>query len=334
MDETLRARGFNPDAKEYLIRAGDSLEVSIPYEKETGRIVPVRPDGRITYLFDIEVMAAGRTYAEVREILKAKLGDYYRNPRVTVIGRTFGGNSVFVMGPVRKPGALPIQNHTRLLDVLASAGVFGELPQTAMHADGRFRVVDRLDLDGAYVARDDRILEVNIKDMLLNRKVRDNNILMQPGDFIFIPSASATERKIYICGRVRQPQVYYFTGELTFMEAILEADGADTDIGASGSSSSDTARAHKCYIIRGKATEPIEVDWPAIQMGQAPDVGMQPEDILYVPERSLSRVSRATTRVISDIIAPLRAILDAHGTAQDYYQRNWQLPSRGKARLK
>ncbi len=308
----------------YRVRPGDSLEISIPYEEGTTRKVPVQPDGYVRYLFDVEVMAAGKTYKEIHDALLAKLRRYYKNPRVTVIGTNFQGNSVFVMGPVGKPGPHIIHHGTRLLDVLASAGVLALLPQSDnLFETGKRREI--VDLKGAYIARNDRVLEVDFQKLLIDRDLKNNNILLRPGDFIFIPSTLGSEKKVYICGRVANPQVYYYTGDLTFMEAMLEVGGADTDnnSGVSGSYS-DTAHARACYIVRKNAKKPIKVDWPKIQMAKAPDIPLQNGDIIYVPERSLSYGSRVTSRVIGEILAPLKAVLNLDNTTKDYYRHDWE----------
>lgn len=319
----------------YRIRTGDSLEISIPYELGTKRIVPVQPDGRIRYLFDVEVTAAGLTYEQLHDVLVKKLRKYYKSPRVTVIGLSFAGNAVFVMGPVTTPGSHTIQNDTRLLDVLARAGVLGQTQYqiTSREGEGGRRSQEVVDLENAYIARGDRVLEVNFKKLLIDRDL-SHNILLQPKDFIFIPSTYGREKKVYICGRVTTPQVYYYTGEITFLEAILVAGGTDSDNVSTGVIGADTARNRRVYIIRKQAREPIIVDYAAIRKGKKPDVPLHAGDIIYVPERRLALGSRIITKVISDIVAPLKAILDADSTVKNYYRRDYQFRRRGKARLK
>jgi polysaccharide export outer membrane protein len=317
----------------YHIRSGDSLNISIPGEAGTARSVPVQPDGYVRYLYDIELLAAGKTYKQLHDELLVKLTKYYKNPRVTVIGESFKGNSVFVMGPVSNPGAHVINRGTKLLDVLSSAGVLSLLPQIDSASGSMSRQSDVVDLDGAYIARDDRVLEVDFRKLLLQRDLKNNNIPLKPGDFIFIPSSIGTEKKVYLCGRIDTPQVYYYTGSLSFMEAMLVAGGADTDA-SDGGAGGNTANARNCYIVRGKEKEPIKVDWPAIQMGKKPDIQLASGDIVYVPERALSYGSRVTTSVIREILAPLQSVIDSHEMTKNYYRREWQLPSRGKARLK
>ncbi len=313
------------EAFRYKVKPGDTLSISIPYEADTTRTVPVQPDGYIRYLFDTEVLAAGKTYREIHDGLLKQLKRYYKNPRVTVIGTSFQGNSVFIMGPVTKPGPHVIHRGTRLLDVLASAGVLALLPesQDLYTSSGRQREI--VDLSGAYVARDDKILEVDFEKLLLEKEFENHNIALKPGDFIFIPSSLTSEKKIYIVGRVGAPQVYYYTGRLTFMEAMLEAGGADTDVGSrNNNTSNDTAMAKQVFIVRKEAKEPIEVNWPAIQRGNKPDFALRSGDIIYVPERPLSYWSRATTNVISEIMAPLKAVLQLDNTTKDYYRHDWE----------
>ena len=324
---------YRPDAMKYRIRTGDIISISIPYEVNSVRTVPVQPDGRVRYLFDIEVAAAGLTYDQLRGVLVSRLKRYYKEPELTVIGKSFAGNSVFIMGPVKKPGAHTIQNDTRLLDVLANAGVLSLLPQLPTEDSDISQVREVIDLDRAYLARGDEVLPINFRELLLKRKL-EQNILLEPRDFIFFPSTYGTDNKIYICGRVQNPKVYRYTGSLTFLEAVLEAGGTDTDVNEGQDRGSGGAQNRRCYIVRGSSKTPIEVDYAAIQMGKKPDVYLESGDIVYVPERSLHYASRVATNVIHEILAPMQAILDASDMAQKYYRRKWQLPARDKARLK
>ncbi len=317
---------YDPDAPEYRIHTSDTLHISIVNEPDTKRTVPVRPDGRIRYLFDIEVMAAGLTHRQLAGVLNVMLDQYYINPRVTLIGTNFSGNSVFVMGAVKRPGPHQVQNDTRLLDVLATSGVLSLHPLATQTQEGRdrYRLRRIADLDSAYVARKDTILDVDFRKLLIHRDL-SQNILLKPRDFIFVPSIFGSEKKIYIVGRVGSPQVYYYTGRLGLMEALLEAGGADTDTGASNTvRTRDTAWARKCYIVRKDAPKPLYVDWAAIQMGKKPDVELKSGDIVYVPERPLSYASRVTTNVIREILAPLKAVLETDDTLKEYYRHDWE----------
>jgi len=282
------------------------------------------PDGRITYLFDVELVAAGKTYAQLRAELRGQLNRYFIDPQITVVGRSFAGNSVFVMGPISKPGPHAIQNDTRLLDILATAGVLGMQPEIDKDSTQPDRRREAVDLKSAYIARGDEILDVDFHRLLISRDLTQN-ILLKPKDFIFIPSTYGTEKKVYLCGRVGSPMVRYFTGTLGLMEALVEAGGTDADGGTkTGTQASDTARARGIYIVRKSAKKPMRVDWAAIQMGKIPDVMLENGDIVYVPERSLNYASRVTTNVIREMLSPLKAVLEMDNTAKDYYRHDWE----------
>jgi len=317
----------------YRVRSGDTLNISIPYEADTSKSVPVQPDGYIRYLFDIEVMAAGLTHKQLAAVLNQMPDQYFVDPQVTLLGTSFAGNSVFVMGPVRRPGPPAIQNDTRLLDVLATAGALGMVTTTADSETGSVRADTReiIDLENAYIARGDTILDVDFRRLLIGRDM-SMNILLKPKDFVFLPSIYGSEKKIYICGHVRNPMVYRYADQkaLTFLEAILEAGGTLTPDGG-GEAGRDSAMDRRCYIVRKGEREPLVVDYAAIREGREPDVAMQPGDILFVPERPLHRRSRIASSVISEVLAPLRSVLELDNTMKTYYRRDWQFPSRGKS---
>ncbi len=285
---------YDPKLPEYRIRTSDVLLISIPYEPDSEKTVPVRPDGRITYLFDIEVMAAGLTYNELNHILRNKLAKYYKSPRVSVIGKSFAGNSVFIMGPVIKPGKYVIHNDTHLLDILSQSGAMSLMPTQG----DSIRTRDIVNLDEAYIARGNEILDVNFKKLLVNRDMTQN-IMLRPKDFIYIPSSLASEKKVYVAGAVDEPRVLRFTGSITFVEAITEAGGI-----LDGSSWS-----RRTYIIRGGVKKPkeiIRVNYPAIISGKKKDFELQNKDIIYIPKNPLFY----TNEVLRSVLAPLKSIIE------------------------
>ncbi len=300
----------------YRIRTGDVLEISIPYEPDSTKMVPVRPDGRVNYLFDIEVMAAGKTYQQLNTDLVEALGRYYKNPRVTVIGKSFGGNSVFVMGPVKKPGRHEIQHNTRLLDILSTSGAMSVLQQAAVL--GQERNSEVINLEDAYIAREQadgsmRVLDVDFHKLLLEQDMAQN-IQLYPRDFIFLPSTLSTWKKIYIVGQVVDPQVYRYTGGITFVEALAQAEGALR----SG------AWVRRCFIIRGGVKENRQihrVNYAAILEGQAEDIPLQDGDIVLVPKTPLSKA----TEIIDSVLSPLRALSDLDRTVKNDFREGHRM---------
>lgn len=327
------AEAMDPDSIdwEYRIRPGDSLQIVIPYPTEKTYSVPVHPDGQISFLYDIQLMAAGKTYRELRDELRQQLAKYRKHPNVAVLGESFKGNTVFVLGAVGKPGSQVIQNDTRLLDVMAEAGVLTQASESVDRASGTasetgvVRVEafldERIDFDRAWVARrhpklGDIKLRVDFKNLIQGEGLTKNNIRMRPGDVLFFPSyESVDQKKLFLVGDVSEQSVVYFRENATLLETIILAGGINQD----------TARQRGVYVLRKGLNKPILTDLYKIKQGKLPDVPLRDGDIVYVPERTLARVSGDMTTVMNEISAPLEALLSLHNNVRDTYQKEWTL---------
>lgn len=299
----------------YRIHRGDVMEIAIPFEPESSRVVTVRPDGNISYLYDIDIPAAGLTYPELVETLKKELRTYYYNPGVSVNSKLFSGSQVYVMGPVDRPGPVPVQNSSRLLEVLATAGVLKLLPKDQVVSYSNANVTnDVIDLRNAYMMRDGQILPIDFHRLLMQRDMRFN-IFVRPDDFIFFPSSylSDVTKRVYVCGAVAVPRVYTFTTYGTFMSAVANSSGIEKY----------RADGNNCLIIRKDSGGIIRVNYNDIVSGTTPDIPLQDSDIVFIPERGLYATSRWTTTVINEIVAPLRSLIQSDTTVKGLNMQNW-----------
>lgn len=82
--EVLYLSSNQPQPTEYVVGVGDRLRIEFHYVEEAPRTVLVRPDGRITLPLKGEVMAAGRTPAQLTESLQKLYADIFRDPRISV----------------------------------------------------------------------------------------------------------------------------------------------------------------------------------------------------------------------------------------------------------
>lgn len=108
--------------KEYVLVAGDQIEVSVWRSPEVSRTVVVRPDGHISLPLIQELPAAGRTPKEVAESIRVALSERLLKPEVTVIPLAVRQPSVYVLGDVRNPGTYPIRNAVTAAQALSLAG--------------------------------------------------------------------------------------------------------------------------------------------------------------------------------------------------------------------
>ncbi len=111
-----------PDPGEYRIGREDVIEVVVWHEPELSRVVPVRPDGKISLPLAGEVVAAGKTPAELQEGLTKTLAPYIRDASVAVLVREINGPRMYVLGEVTKPGGFPLRGPVSVVQAIALAG--------------------------------------------------------------------------------------------------------------------------------------------------------------------------------------------------------------------
>lgn len=108
--------------KEYLLTAGDTVEVSVWRVPEASRVVVIRPDGHISLPLLQDVKAAGLTPRELAEEVRKGLAGRLLNPEVAVIPQQVRQATVYVLGDVRQPGGVPLRTAVTAAQALAAAG--------------------------------------------------------------------------------------------------------------------------------------------------------------------------------------------------------------------
>lgn len=159
----------------YAIGPGDVLEISVWKNPELTTTVPVRPDGRISVPLLGDVQAAGMTPLALKQTLTDGYKEYVTAPGVSVVVKEIHSRKIYVTGEVATPGVYDLQPRAKLMQAIALAG--GLTP----YAKGSV-IVLRDDRDG----KQDRRYEVELKSILSGKKPQDN-LLLQPGDTLFIP---------------------------------------------------------------------------------------------------------------------------------------------------
>src|SRR5271156_253812 len=114
----------------YIIGAQDVLDISVWKEPEVSRVVPVRPDGKISLPLLNDVQAAGLTPAALASQITESLKKYVTNPQVTVIITTINSQRVYLLGEVTRPGAFPMIPGMTVLQAVSSGGGFTQFAPT------------------------------------------------------------------------------------------------------------------------------------------------------------------------------------------------------------
>jgi polysaccharide biosynthesis/export protein len=114
----------------YKIGPQDVLRVDVWKEAEISRLVPVRPDGKISLPLLNDVQAAGHTAMELANTITEGLKKYITSPQVTVTVMEINSRRVFVTGEVNRPGAYPLLPNMTALQALTGAGGFTQFSNT------------------------------------------------------------------------------------------------------------------------------------------------------------------------------------------------------------
>ena len=168
-------------SENYLIGALDEITVFVWRNPELGARVQVRPDGRITTPLISDLVAVGKTPAQLAEDIRAVLAQYIQDPLVSVmVDRPQGtfSQQIRIVGATERPAALPYRANMTLLDAMIAVGGLSEFA-----AGDRARLI-RFDRETGR----QREYDLRIASLLRRGDVRAN-VRLEPGDVIIIPES-------------------------------------------------------------------------------------------------------------------------------------------------
>jgi polysaccharide export outer membrane protein len=143
--------------------------------------IQVRPDGMITTPLISDLVAAGKTPAQLADDIRSALIKYIDNPQVSVMVESFQGTfaqSVRIVGATEKPAALPYRANMTLLDAMIEVGGLSQ------YASGnRARLIRHDRVTGKQIQYDLKIAR------LLKKGDISANVRLEPGDVIIIPES-------------------------------------------------------------------------------------------------------------------------------------------------
>ncbi len=273
----------------YLIGSGNEFDIKVfafgEEELEFSTLSAiVKSDGTISVNYiDEDIYILGMTIEEAKNEIKRHITEILE-PKVAMNPRKLRSSNVTIMGQTKIPGNYQISADMRILDALADAQGFssGIVKGTTK---------ELADLSGSFIIRDNKVLPVDFLE-LVRKGNQLHNIPIQDGDYIFI--GSLANQELYILGEIMAPNAYLYKENLTLIQLIAFAGGF-TDNAAS-----------KVYLIRGTLSHPriFIIDTNAILRGNATDIVLKQNDIIYVPRTLLSEWNT----VISLILPSLQAI--------------------------
>ncbi len=261
----------------YTLGPGDTLTFSFydrPDLKQEG--VRIGPDGTVSYMHAVGIKAEGLTPDQLRARIEDEIvrKGGYKDPRVMISLDEIESKMYSIIGRVRSPGSYNLDRPTTVLEAIASAqGI-----QVGQISSANYELAD---FERSFVARRGKKLSVDFEKLYYRGDFTQNKYL-EPDDYVFI--ASSLQNEVYVLGSVQNPGRLTMPKDLTIIGAIANTGGFVED-----------AFKKRVLLIRGSIHDPEThiVDMRAIVEGRAPDIKLEPRDIVYVNLRPFEMVEKA-----------------------------------------
>ena len=258
----------------YRVGPGDQIRILHYLVTSTqDQTVTVSPSGTITFDLADSVPVMGLTVDEIQNLLVNVLKRYYRNPRLSVEVKGYGGRTITLIGP-NGAQSVTLSGRMTLLDLIAKEKVpfSGSLPGQG--------IVGSPDLKAVRVVRGKQEFAVNLFRIVLDRDWQEN-LVLDDGDIVYLPTFSETGNYTIVLGAVTNPGVYPMARALTAVQALYAAGGPIRG-----------AYLPHARIIRGSLQRPeiipADIDL-VVQKGDfAANKTLQSGDVLFVPRTRIA----------------------------------------------
>ncbi len=300
LEQTLLTSALDSkDGIAYRIGPGDSLLIAVFRHPELsissyagmgaasaggrGAGVVVDNDGTIQFPMLGVVKAEGKTSGELRDELQQRLAKFVKEPEVTIQVLFNGSLRYYLLGEFAQPGLKLADRPMRLLEALALGGSIN-LP--------------RANLRNAYVARAGRKLPINFFRLLREGDLRQN-IRLNSGDTIFVPDNTNDQAFVFAGAATgaRGGAVPFVNGRLDLLQALA--------ISGVGFRERAQGRLDQVRVIRseGDRGQLFVVDADRILRGEAAPFGLEPGDIVFVPESGVTSWNQAIEQILPSLQA-------------------------------
>ncbi len=272
-NEVLPSQTLGPD---------DLVQILVPYCPELSRSFRISSDGSLALpLLKQRLQAAGLQPIDLeKKVAEALVAEQVlADPVVNISVLEYRSKPVSVVGAVNHPLTFQAAGETTLLDAIAKAGglaptVGSEITVThhAQAPDGTTRVT---------------VQSIPVRGLIQNSDPK-LNVKLVGDEEVRVAEAG----KIFVAGNVKKPGSFAMQDntDTTVVKALALSEGLQA------------YSTREAYIYREKGIgvprEEITVPLSQILARKAPDVVLEPDDILYVPE---SAGKKATAKVLAQI---------------------------------
>ena len=195
-----------PVPSDYIIGAGDVLEVQLYGNQNRTLRLTVGRDGRINFPELGPISVGGQRFTAVQSSIEGRVARQMIGVRASVSMGDTRSIRVYVLGEAKRPGSYTISGLGTMTSALFAAG--------GVKPIGSLRDI-QLKRNGVVVRNFD------LYDMLIRGDSTDDAKIL-PGDVVFIPPVGAT---ITVNGEVRRPAIYEVRTESRINDVVQLAGG-------------------------------------------------------------------------------------------------------------
>ena len=159
---------------DYLIGPGDILDISVWKDETLTRTVVVLPDSKISFPLIGEVVAGGKTVAQLKKEIEGKLAPFVPDITLSLEVKQVNSVLIYVIGRVNAPGRFALNVNVNVLQALSIAGGFNP-----------FAKRDKIKV---FRQEGDKTNIFNFQyDSVVEGKNLEQNIMLKRGDVVVVP---------------------------------------------------------------------------------------------------------------------------------------------------
>jgi polysaccharide export outer membrane protein len=241
-----------PVPSNYIVEAGDTLDVLLYGNQNHAYQMVVAPDGRINFPQLGPISVGGQLFSRVQSEIQSRVARQMIGVRASVTMAQTRSIQVFVMGGAYDPGAYTISGLGTITSALYAAG--------GIRKAGSLRNVE-LKRNGVMVRK------LDLYDLLIHGNTADDANLLQ-GDVVLVPPVGPT---VSIDGQVQKPAIYEIRNETTPAEMVALAGGLKPN--------ADTSKATLTRILANGERVVLPLDLTAGGAAQ----GVRNGDFIHIP---------------------------------------------------
>lgn len=171
------AQNMRFDPLTYTLGADDLVEIGVLRHPEFSGVYPINSEGKLQYKFVGDIDVNGLTKSQLEEKLRDILKAFVNNPVIDVTVIEYRSKVFYVLGDVSAPG----KYYMRAESITVREALFESGLPTTSAAMRKCRIIT------PRASGKPKVRKVNVYEILYGGNLR-KNVLMQPGDVLYVPS--------------------------------------------------------------------------------------------------------------------------------------------------